>query len=283
MRVSVFGAGALVALAASLSVVSAAPASAQTVDELVARHIEARGGYEKLKAIQTLKITRTDATPFTSVQVVTYRKRPNLIRWEQTPKGQTAAVPRAINATGAWDIVQGKVVMRPEPLAVEGRETDGDFDGLLVDWKEKGHTVSFEGREKLGTADAYKLRVTTRGGAVREVFLDAGTYLEAQMVGKARLPQVDPRTKDYRFNDTTLVFSDYREVNGVKFPFAVDEERTGGPITQSFAAYTDKIEVNLPLDDALFAPPGGGTDNSKLQTSNSKELGIWSLEFGDWS
>ncbi|HJR61881.1 MAG TPA: hypothetical protein VJ813_20905 [Vicinamibacterales bacterium] len=255
MRVSVSRAGALVALAASLSFFFAAPASAQTVDELVARHIEARGGYQKLKAIQTVKITRTVATPFTSVQVVTYKKRPNLVRWEQTPKGQTTAIPRAINATGAWDIVQGKVVMRPEPIAVEGRETDGDFDGLLVDWKEKGHTVSLEGKEKVGTIDAYKLRVTTRGGAIRDVYLDAATYLEAQIVGKVRLPQIDPRTKEHRFNDTTLVFSDYREINGVKFPFAVDEERTGGPITQSFAAYTDKIEVNVPIEDALFAPP----------------------------
>jgi hypothetical protein len=41
----------------------------------------------------------------------------------------------------------------------------------------------------------------------------------------------------------------------VKFPFSVDEERTGGPITQSFAIYTRTIEVNVPMEDALFAPP----------------------------
>lgn len=257
MRVWVIPAGALSALAVSLSIFSAVPASAQTVDELVARHIEARGGYEKLKAIQTLKLTRTVATPFSSVQVVIYKKRPNLIRWEQTPKGQTTAVPRAINSTGAWDIVGEKVVMRPETIAIEGRETDGDFDGLLVDWKEKGHSVTLAGKEKVGTVDAYRLTVTTRGGAVRDVYLDAATYLEAQIVGKVRLPQMDPKTKEHRFNDTTLVFSDYRDVNGVKFPFAVDEERIGGPITQSFAIYTDKIEVNVPMEDALFAVPPG--------------------------
>ena len=145
MRVSVFGAGAMFALVTMFSPLSAVPALAQTVDELVARHIEARGGYDKLKAINTLKITRTIATPFTSVEVVTYRKRPDLLRIDQTPKGQTAAIPRGINAAGAWDVTQGKVMMRPEALAVEGREIDGDFDGLLVDWKEKGHTVTYEG------------------------------------------------------------------------------------------------------------------------------------------
>jgi hypothetical protein len=258
MRVSVFGAGVLFALVTTLSPLSAGPALAQTVDELVAKHIEARGGYEKLKAIDTLKITRTIATPFTSVEVVTYKKRPNLLRIEQTPKGQTTAIPRGVNAAGAWDVAQGKVMLRPEPLAIEGREIDGDFDGLLVDWKEKGHTVTYEGREKVGTTDTHKLKVTTKSGVVREVYLDAATYLEAQIVGKVRLPQMDPKTKDFRYNDTILTFSDYRKVEGVMFPFAIDEERTGGPITQSLATFTSKIEVNVPMEDSLFEAPSQG-------------------------
>lgn len=236
-------------------VMGAIPAPAQTVDDLVTKHIEARGGYEKLKAIETLKMTRTVATPFTSVELVVYKKRPDLIRWEQTAKGQTAAVPRAISATGAWDTVQGKVTARPDALAVEGRETDGDFDGLLVDWKKKGHTVTYAGKAKVGTADAHKLTVTTKSGAVREIYLDANTFLESQMTGRMRLPAIDPRTKEHRYNDVVLVFSDYRDVNGVKFPFAIDEERTGGGITQSFATYTSTIEVNVPMDDALFEEP----------------------------
>ena len=256
MRVPVIRAGALAALATSFTLAAGA-VSAQTVDELVARHIEARGGYEKLKAINTVRITRTVATPFTSVEVITYKKRPNLVRFEQTPEGQSTAIPRAINASGAWDMAQGKVVMRPERVAIEGRETDGDFDGLLVDWKQKGHTVRLDGKTRVGTTDTYKLTVTTRGGSVREVYLDAGTYLETQIVGKVLLPQMDPKTKEFRFNDTTTVFSDYREVNGVQFPFAVDVEQTGGPfpITQSFAHFTSRIEVNVPMEDSLFDPP----------------------------
>ena len=255
MRVWVSRAGAAVALTACLSVLGAATAAAQTVDELVTKHVAARGGYEKLKAIETMKITRTIATPFTSVQVVMFKKRPNLLRIEQTPKGQTQASVRGINAEAAWDVAQGKVTARPEAIGIEGREIDGDFDGLLVDWKEKGHTVTFEGKDKVGLNDAYKLKVTTKGGTVREVYLDANTFLEAQVVGKVRLPALDPRTKEHRFYNTTIVFSDYRDVNGVKVPFSIDEERIEGPITQSFAIYTENVEVNVPMEDSLFAPP----------------------------
>lgn len=246
MRIRSAGTAALLALVGIFPLT----ASAQTVDELITRHTDARGGHEKLKAIQTLKITRTVATPFTSVKMTIFKKRPDLIRWEQTPRGQTVPVPRAVNATGAWDTNQGKVVPRPEALANEAREIDGDFDGLLVDWKAKGHVVALDGKD----GPAYKLKVTTKGGTVRYVYLDAKTYLETRQTGRVSLGP-DPKTNERRFNEVAFTFSDWREVNGVKFPFAVDEDRTGGGITQSFAIYTEKIEVNVPMEDAIFAPP----------------------------
>lgn len=259
MRVFTVRAGALVALAAVLSVFTPSFAAAQTVDEIVTKHIAARGGYDKIKAIQTIKITRTVATPFSSVTVVTYRKRPNLVRFDQTPKGQTVATPRGINAEGAWDIAQGKVVMRPDKVALEGRETDADFDGLLVDWKEKGHTVTLDGKETVAGSEAHKLKVTTKGGSVRHVFIDTTSFLETGMSGTVLLPTVDPRTKELRTQQSVWTYGDYKEVNGVKFPYSVDEERTAGPITQSFAHFTEKIEVNVPLEDGFFAAPPMGS------------------------
>src|SRR5687767_11454259 len=98
MRVSVIRRATRSALAALVILGGAASASAQTVDEVVAKHIQARGGYDKIKAIQTIKMTRTVATPFTNVQLIVYKKRPNLLRFEQTPKGQTTSTARGINA-----------------------------------------------------------------------------------------------------------------------------------------------------------------------------------------
>src|SRR5688500_14352208 len=110
------------------AVVAVADARAQTVDEIVARHIAARGGYARLKALQTIKITRTVATPFNDVRVVIYRKRPQLYRAEQGPVQPGAAlVPRGVNAEAAWDTVQGKIVTRPEAAAAETRDLDADF------------------------------------------------------------------------------------------------------------------------------------------------------------
>ncbi len=126
-----------------------APSSspAQTVDEIVTRHIAARGGRDKLASIQTVKMTRTVASGIgTTLKVIVYKKRPNLMRVEQGPAQPGATMtPRGINADAVWDMVQGKAVPRQPQLAAESREVDGDFDGLLVDWREKGHTVVARG------------------------------------------------------------------------------------------------------------------------------------------
>jgi hypothetical protein len=224
---------------------------AQTVDEIVARHVAARGGPEKLKAIQTIKITRTVATPFSDIKVIIYKKRPQLFRAEQGPAaGGAALIPRAINADVAWDTGPGgKITTRPEAAAAEARDLDADFDGLLVDWKQKGHTVTLEGKETLpGGADTYKLTVTTKSGAVRTIYLDATTYLDRRHTGLLNLP-------GGRQFSTVQDFGGWKEVNGVKFPFDISEERTGKEPVQSYVTYTETIEVNIPMDDGLFATP----------------------------
>ena len=249
------------ACVAMLLAVSAAPASAQDVDGLVEKYYAARGGKEKLKAIQTLRITQTVANPFSSTKMTVLRKRPNSIRWEMTPAAQPTAVPnlRAMTATGGWDTVAGKTTVRPELLVKQELEIDADIDGLLMDWKEKGHTVVLDGTETVRGRKAHKLKITTKGGVERWISLDAETFLPVKEAGKITLPgPPDPRTKQPRTNSHVFLFSDWRDVNGVKFPFAIDEERIGGPITQEFATYVDKIEVNVPVEDAVFEMPKTG-------------------------
>jgi hypothetical protein len=240
----------MVVLAAALAVLSStAAATAQSVDEIVARHIAARGGYDRIKAVQTIKLTRTVATTFSDVRVVIYKKRPALYRLEQGPLTPGAPmVSRIVNPDGAWDVQGGKAVPRSAALAAESRDLEADFDGLLVDWKQKGHTVTLEGRETLASGEAFKLKVVTKSGAERLVFLDAATYLERRHTGLLRLP-------GGREFSVVIDFDNYKPVDGVLFPHDINEERSGKEPVQSLVVYTEKIELNVPLDDGLFAPP----------------------------
>jgi hypothetical protein len=247
-------------IAWALSAASAYSA-AETVDDIVSRHIQARGGIEKLRAIQTIKITRTVVTPFSTINVVTYKKRPHLYRAEQSAQGQPPT-PRGVNLEGAWDAGPGgKAVRRAAALAAETRDIEADFDGLLVDWKEKGHTVTLDGKVPMPPGEAYKLTVKTKSGAVRTIYLDATTYLDRRHTGVLNLPPAPAAVKQLgeaapnRQFDVVIDYGGWRDVNGVKFPFDISEERTSKEPVQSFVTYTQKIELNVPLEDAFFATP----------------------------
>lgn len=225
--------------------------TAQTVDEIVVRHVAARGGMDRISAIQTLKITRTVGTGIGGIgRVIIYKKRPTLYRVEQGPATPGAPMTaRGVNAEAAWDTAPGgKITLRSDAAAAETREIDGDFDGLLINWKAKGHTVGFEGREPMPGGDVLKLRVKTKSGIERVIYLDAGTYLDRRHTGTLTLPNGR--------RNVVIDFSNWQEVDGVKFPFDINEDRTGGNAPeQSLVFYTEKIEANVPMDDGLFATP----------------------------
>jgi hypothetical protein len=218
---------------------------------------------ERIKAIQTLKITRTIVTQFSELEVVVLKKRPHSFRVEQNAPGQPAVV-RAVTPDAAWDLAGGKLTTRTPQAAAEARDLDGDFDGPLVDWKEKGHTVALDGREPLPGGDAFKLQVTTKNGVVRTFYIDASTYLVRRITGTAILPG------DRKAKIETDILG-YKEAGGVKFPADIQEDRTGAGPVQTIVTYTKAIEINVPIDDALFAapqPPASGPGASPAASAD---------------
>lgn len=224
---------------------SATQGAGEPVDDLVARHLAARGGLQRIRAVQTMKIARTVPTLGATLNLVIYKKRQGLYRSEQTAPGRPTVL-RGLDADGLWEFVNDKVTRRPDSMAVELRELDGDIDGMLVDYQAKGHTVVYEGRGTEAGVDVHKLRVTLGSGAIRHVLLDARTMLERKHIGHVTLA---PDRKVA----TTILFHDYREVGGLKFPFAIDEDRDA--MGQTYAFYVERIDLDVPVDDAIFHPP----------------------------
>lgn len=136
----------------------------------------------------------------------------------------------------------------PEPLPQEVAEASvdqTDIEGPLLDWRAKGHTVTLLGREKLGDREAFKLEEKLRGGEVRVDYIDTETYLllrtdAARTVGGRRVPLEN-------------MFSDYRDVGGLKFPFRIESRARNRP--QSVKFVVESVELNPDLDDAIFKMP----------------------------
>lgn len=219
------------------------PASAQTVDELIARNTEAKGGLAKMRAIQTMRQARRLTLQGMEAPVVVYAKRPNMVRQELQIGGRLVVM--AFDGNTPWIVnpntgTPGAItVMGPQADAMR---QDSDFDGPLLDYRTKGTTIDLVGTEALGPKKVFHLKLTARTGLVQHYYLDADTALEVKLVTENESGKVEQE------------LSDYRDVDGVKVPFLIRTMVNG--VLQS-EMKVDKVEFNLRIDDAMFRMPKG--------------------------
>jgi len=223
-----------------------APAFAQTVDEVIAKANEARGGLEKMKAVQSVRMKgKMTMGPGLEAPITIEMKRPRNARMEFTLQGMTGV--QAYDGQQAWGI-SPMGSQKPEPLPPEmakDLDNQSDIDGPLVDYKAKGHQVELVGKEKVEGSDAWKLKVTLKSGDVQYVFLDADSCLEIRNESKRTI-----RGSDVEL-ETTI--GDYKEAGGLLWPHSIQSGAKGRPEKQSFAF--ESIEVNAAIDDARFKMP----------------------------
>jgi hypothetical protein len=241
--------GVIVGLALPV-LASPAPGWAQTADEIVARHLAARGGLERIRSVQTLRMTGT-ATTGTGARVVLSRetRRPDRVRLEFTYQGVTGVY--ACDAGRGWRVspFDGDLDPRPMPPSeTQAVAEQADFDGPFVDAAAKGVTVEFVGRAPVSGRDAFKFKLTSKTGTVRYYYLDAETYL---------LVRTDaPRVRRGQTLQVETTFADYKEVGGLRFPHLIESAARGRPTR--LRIIVDSVEVNPSIDDARFRVPEGG-------------------------
>ena len=241
----------------------AVAASAQTADEIIKKNTDARGGLQKIKAIKSLKMTGKLTLAGSGVEfpITMQQKRPNTFRMDATFQGQS--VIQAYDGETGWQVNPFQGINEPDKLAgdeLKDAQEQADIDGALVDYKEKGHTVELVGKEDLEGTPAYKLKLTLKTGDVRTVYIDAANYLELKVTAKRKSPGGEQEVDIYRGN--------YKPVNGVLFPFSIEQKVAGQ--TQAQIAI-DKIEVDVPVEDATFKMPVKAEDKPKADDKKTED------------
>jgi hypothetical protein len=220
---------------------------AQSVDEIVAKALAARGGVPAIKAIQTERlsghISFAQAPPGAFLVEI---KRPGKMR-EEIGFGAKTLI-QTTDGTSGWKLMTATGTDTPVALTageVHNMAGGADIDGPLLDYRKKGNKIGLIGKEKVGDKDAYKLKVTDKTGEVRYDYIDANSFLEIKWEG-----QVENAGEKNTF---ASYFSNYRRVNGVMFAFTITSGTSERPNGQKIEF--DKVEVNVPLNDALFGKP----------------------------
>jgi outer membrane lipoprotein-sorting protein len=222
--------------------------SAQTADEIVSKYVAARGGVDKIKSIKSERVTGTISFgPDADGPFFVERKRPLKMHMEISLNGQTLIRTYDGKSTG-WIYNP----FAPNPSIQPMTEADlrnifdeADFDGPFVDYQEKGNHIELVGKEEIQSKPAYKLKLTSKLGDVSFFYFDASSFLLLKWEGARKVADKDVPWETF--------FHEFREVNGVKYPFLIESDSPGTDQTQRITA--DKIEVNIPLDDSRFGKP----------------------------
>jgi hypothetical protein len=219
----------------------------QTADELIAKNIQARGGMEKIKAIKTTRVTaRFEGGGGFTARVGQENQRPNLLRETFTLQGMTQV--QAYDGSQGWQIQPFGGKKDPELMGeddVRDLLLDADFDGPLVDYKEKGSTVEYLGHDVVDGDDALRLKVTLKNGDIIYCYLDPDTFIEIR-----REIQQFIRGS---VRDRVVGFGSYKTVDGVMYPFSISQGPKNNPDLQTITM--QKIEANVKIDPADFMLP----------------------------
>jgi outer membrane lipoprotein-sorting protein len=220
-----------------------------SVDDLVAKHLKAVGGADKLKAIKSAKITASTEMNGMEFTTTVYLKRPGLMRSDTSVQGQT--IVQAFDGQKSWSVnpLMGSAdpAFGSEEESKQARDRAiSQLDGHLVDYKEKGSKIEVQGKEDVEGSPAYKLKVTTKDGDVIYEYIDAATYLDTKMI--ATVKQMGQQM------EVTSLPTNYKPEGGVMMPHQV-EQRVG---PMSMKMVVQKIEVNVPVEDAMFQMPAKG-------------------------
>lgn len=220
--------------------------SAQTADELVSKNIQARGGLEKIKAITSLRMAGTFEQGGFTAGVGQDQKRPDMIRQTLTIQGMSIVL--ASDGAMGWQIQPFGGRKDPEQMGeddLRDLEDSADIGGPLADYKAKGNKVEYLGHDTVDGDDAYKLKVTLKNGDVLYYYLDPDTYIEIRV----------QRQQFIRGNvkEQTTDMGSYKAVAGVMFPYSLQVMAKDDPNLQKITF--QKIEANVPIDDAEFKMP----------------------------
>ena len=119
-----------------------------------------------------------------------------------------------------------------------------EFDGMFVEWPQKGHEVSMAGMLKIGDVLTWKLDLQQQGGVHWNLFLDShtGGIIQAYLLDEAGKPAY------------IIQRSDFRETSGFTFPHRIEYMDGNG---RSLAVETiDDIEVKLNTFDIELEAAG---------------------------
>ncbi len=217
---------------------SAVAQSTPTADQVVDKYITAIGGKDALMKVTDMTTSMSSEGQMGAIMITRKQKLPNKFSMVINANGMEVMKQTGDGSKVVMGGMQGSRTI-DGPAAQQMTAVNTIFPELH--YTENGIKTTLAGPEKVDGKDTYKLSHTTADGAVTWTDnFDATTGLKVQSVTTMKSQQGEVTT--------TSIFSDYKEVNGIKFPMTILQQSPRGPMTMTI----DNVKINKGLKDSDF-------------------------------
>jgi len=222
----------------------AKPAAAlPSADQIIDKYVQAIGGKAAIEKVNSreMKGTFELAAMGVSAPFESYSKAPNksAITIDITGFGM---VQRGYNGTVGWDANPQTGLRELSGGELAQMKLGSDFYRDLR-LKQLFPKMTVKGVEKVKGSDAYVVEATSADGITEKMYFDAQSGLLVRTDTEADTPEGKM--------SITVLASDYREVDGIKIPFTIEQKTP----TIEFTIKLSSVKHNVAVDDAKFNKP----------------------------
>ncbi|NCT17971.1 MAG: outer membrane lipoprotein-sorting protein [Flavobacteriaceae bacterium CG_4_8_14_3_um_filter_34_10] len=223
---------------------------AQTADDVLLNYFENTGGLEKWNALEGLKMSGVANTQGMEIPVDIIQLKDGSQAVIINFQGQTIT-QFAFDGEQMWST--NFMTMQPEKSDSEAtanmKKAAKDFPSPFLNYKEKGYSVEFIGKETKEGTETFKLKLTQDPILVNGVeepnvsfhYFDTENF--ALIVSETQIKEGPMQGQTM-----TSTMSGYQEVDGLFFPFDMSMSGQGISIKS--------IELNPKVEKSVFAFPG---------------------------
>ena len=211
---------------------------AQTADEIIAKYITAIGGADKWSKVQSIKVEGQVEVQGIAIPYVMQAIQMKGTRIDAEFQGNK--IIDIVTPEKGWsqNPLAGKASL--DPISAEELKTkvdDLDIQDAFVDYKTKGSTVEFLGKDEEDGNEYLKIKMNTKNSNEKTYFFDTKTYLIYKVEGIVKQQGQEIKA--------TVKYLDYQTIDfGIKMAFKQDQGM--------MMLVTKKVTVNAPVDTAIF-------------------------------
>lgn len=211
---------------------------AQTLDEIVNKHIEAIGGKENWAKIKSLKMEGTTKAQGTEIKISTMQIDKKAMRMNISLMGMAGY--NIITNTEGWSFMPFAGQTKPEPMTADDLKNSQDelnVQDEFITYTELGKKLEYLGKDDVDGTECFKLKMTDKNAQETTFYIDPGNYYVLRETTKMKA--------NGKEMETSTNYGNYKKLDeGIVYPMSILSDWGEMEIT--------KLEINPVIDDAEF-------------------------------